>query len=235
MLKKIAIIFNIFSMFITISINTHANNPWDPRNIKENPYDGAYMGINLGLDYSQNKVNAEHPSFYHNSHVSFNGYSGGLLLGYGKTLNEVYTGTEFSFHYIDSHGGATSHAVDNYAQIHRLHHTIRKNNDISISIRVGKLLDERFLIYTKFQGGIEDLTFTYLLEDGINHINKRINKKNPHAKLGVGADWLISSRLALGIGYDYKVPKKMTHNIENIKSQHTLDASILSFRIIYYF
>jgi len=223
----------IFLSMCTLS--AFASNPWDPRVTNGNPYDGAYMGFNLGLDYSKNKVTSSHPSFYHKSHMSFNGYFGGLLLGYGKTTNEIYTGTEFSLHVVNSQGGSTSHSVDTTSQVHILHHTIRKNNDISASIRVGKLLDNRFLIYTKFQGGIEDLNFSYLLDDGINYTNKKIKKKVPHIKLGVGSDWLISERVCLGIAYDYKVPKNVSNTVDNIKSNHTLDASILSFRILYYF
>jgi opacity protein-like surface antigen len=235
-MPKTSIKFLILLSILSLSINfSFASNPWDPRNKGGNPYDGAYMGINLGLDYSKNKVVSSHPTFYHTSHVSFNGYLGGLLLGYGKTINEVYTGTEISLNLFNSQGGTTSHSVDNALQTHTTRHAIEKNRDIAASIRVGKLLDNRFLVYTKFQGGLEDLSFSYFFDDGLNYTNKKIRKKVPHVKLGVGADWLVSNRVALGIAYDYKIPKNMTHTADDIKNDHTIDSSILSFRVIYYF
>lgn len=232
MLKKITNVMIILSIF---TASSHSGNPWDPRLNLANPYDGAYVGANLGLDYSKNKVTSSHPSFYHKSHVSFNGEFGGLLLGYGKTTNDVYTGVELSFHLVSSQGGVTSHSVDNNAQNHFLRHTVKKDRDTAVSIRIGKLLENKFLVYTKFQGGIEDLTFSYFLDDSINHTNKKVGKKLPHIKLGVGCDWLVTEKAAIGMAYDYKIPKNVSSNVDNIKSDHTIDTSILSLRALYYF
>lgn len=203
------------SVFALSSVST-AGEPQKPPQYKKLPdyglsdstvgigskgFDGAYVGLSVGGDFGKSETTTSGSArgginFRANakSDLSVRGASGGVFVGYGKTIKGILLGTEIAGDIYNSKGQQSTTFTD--GATNAVTTTVKKTNSFSITGRVGKQLGEKTLIYGK--GG---LTFP----------NYKVTSSASSTNLGVvvaGASANQTQRLTqlvAGAGVEYKL------------------------------
>lgn len=238
--------FVVLFLFLSVlNVSCANSNPWDPRksdcveepdemeseeiDLKKNSFDGLYLGLSSGKNYGNGKISQKGNITTKNS-LSIDGYSYGIILGYGQNLYDFYIGLEVDGHLYNSKGSssfimANGHNVSSTYEI-------QKNRELNYSLRIGKNIKENFLIYAKI--GLSDLSYrmTYRHCDDFNDTFrlKRKNNKVPYIALGI--DYALTNSIILGTEYSFG---KKTYFKTEDNMKMSLSSEELRGRILYKF
>jgi len=222
----------------------------EPHNI----FDGFYMGTSSSREFKKVKaktkgVSTNFANFKvdNNTHLTMNGTTGSLFVGYGKTFSGMYIGSEIGGEISNARAKHTSNFLNGVNDTHSIDG--RKSTSILLTARIGKQLQEKYLIYVKGGIALSDYSFSFALDSDVNGVslNKTKNKKIVHPVMTAGIEYLANDlfkdndflrgqEIRVGIEYDHLFKKTMTidHSTNDFqgKTNFGLSAETVKVRLI---
>lgn len=242
-----------FFSFIILSFFILQN----PLSATETPhvFDGFYMGASSSREFKKVKaktmgVSTNFANFKvdNNTHLSMNGATGSLFVGYGKTFSGMYIGSEIGGEISNGRAKHTSNFLNGVNDTHSIDG--RKSRSFLLTARIGKQLQEKYLIYVKGGIALSDYNFSFALDSDVNGVslNKTKNKKIVHPVMTAGIEYLANDlfkdndflkgqEIRAAIEYDHLFKKTISidHSTDDFqgKTNFGLSAETVKMRLIF--
>lgn len=244
-MPKIIFIYFLI-LFSGLNVFAQGCSPLDPRCLKNNSFNGAYIGTSVHQEFKHAKTNIKGESLTFNmmtqNRLSMSGNAAAAFVGTGKAWETLYIGAEIGAETSNASAKNSNSFLNGTNNVHKIN--IRKTKTFFAMGRIGTFIKEKHLIYIKGGIGACEYNFLFNINCDINNvnINQNHNKRIIFPLVTFGAEFLVpeifkNNEGRVGIEYDYYMKKNLYFNHMNNTfrgiTKVKMSSDILKIRLIY--
>jgi opacity protein-like surface antigen len=216
--------------------NYEGNSKLKPNNKKE-LFDGFFVGVGAGYDFGRVKTSFNSTGVDRsvaNNSGSLDGPHLGIFLGFGKVFKKfhnIYIGAEASTDFSNVSNPSTFSFID-VGGTQTINFNTKKTFSYALAGRVGKLINERTLLYLR--GGFSSSYYKFHASSSLSNLNVQNNKTFSSFILGGGLEFAGGKWWKIGAEYNHAFERESRLTATNNSISFKPSSNILKLKFIIY-